>query len=411
MKTRGGANIARLCPDREHWRIIGGGTGALADLALQISKRERIEILAPSSAVVLERFSLPKAPREDLQSMAQLQLEKLLPYAAEEFVFDFWEGESGEDSVEVLAIAVSLPALEECCAPFRESNQGPSAVGVYACQLAGNLEGKQGRGLVVWGELGRVFLALVEGGRLHWLEGLPEVDAAGADTEISRALLGAELAGAGTDVQWAVVSGLPGWVAAVQCALSGVSVQEMILEPADRPAGNWLPPGWAMEESNRLRRSALIERLQWIGLAYLGAVTLGFAWLAFQKSKLNRLSAELAQLQPKVELANSRQNQWHQVEPAVEPSRYLVEILHQLQKAVGPADIRITEFLMTPRDFTVAGEAASATEAIDYMTRIEKEPELSAFRIQRENPKILANERAQFRMSAKAESQVPGPKR
>ena len=408
MKPRGTTNLARFYPNQEGWCLQVGATVSpgvnVAGLCEKLPAAARVQVLAPSRAAVLERFTLPQAPREDLLAMAQLQLEKLLPYAAEEFVFELQELGGDEQTVEVLALTLSVVALEECCGPIRKLGRGPSVIGVYAQQLAGGVRSFQGVTLLVWMEQGRPFLALVEGGNLLWLEGLPEVDPALAEMELSRALLGAELAGVGGKVQQAIVAvSVPGWAAAVRHVVPGVPLEERTLEPELEVAGNWLPAAWAVEESSRSRKAVFAERLQWVGMAYLAVLTIGFAWLAFQKAGLRRLDQQLAELQPKVELSNARQSRWHQVEPAVDPSRYLVEVLHQAQKAVGPADIRITELQMSPREFSFSGEAASLAEAIEYVSRLKQEPGLSAFQIQSPNPNILPNERAQFRISAKSE--------
>jgi hypothetical protein len=101
----------------------------------------------------------------------------------------------------------------------------------------------------------------------------------------------------------------------------------------------------------------------------------------------------------------------HIVAPAaaVEPSRYLVEVLHQIARSIGAADIRITEFQMSPKEFAFSGEAANVAEAIEYVGRLRKEQELGRFKIDSPNPNILPNERAQFRVSGRVD--LPGAKR
>ncbi|MEI6713798.1 MAG: hypothetical protein WCO60_08595 [Verrucomicrobiota bacterium] len=409
MKSRDGANLARIYPAQEGWCVQLGAelkTGAdLGALNEGIPSGAKVQLLAPSNSAVLERFTLPKAPREDLLAMAQLQLEKLLPYAADEFVFDLEEVGGGDENVEVVAVALSMAALEGCCAPLRKGGNSPVAVGLYAQQLADSVASIQGVTLLLWMEQGRPYLALVERGRLLWLEGLPEVDALLAEMEVSRALLGAELAGVAPKVDRAIVGiSTAGWVEAVKEALPLASVEAGALSPGIELRGNWLPAAWAEEAAARSKKATLMERLQWAGMAYLGVLTLGFAWLAFQKAGLNKVNRQVAEVQPLVELSNARQSRWRQMEPAIEPGRYLVEVLFQVQNAVGAGDIRITDFQMGPREFALAGEAASLAEAIEYVGRLKNEPGLSAFQIQSPNPKILPNERAQFSISAKSDS-------
>jgi hypothetical protein len=48
-------------------------------------------------------------------------------------------------------------------------------------------------------------------------------------------------------------------------------------------------------------------------------------------------------------------------------------------------------------------------EAIEYVGRLRKEPELAGFKLDSPNPNILPNERAQFRVSGRVD--LPGSKR
>jgi hypothetical protein len=139
-------------------------------------------------------------------------------------------------------------------------------------------------------------------------------------------------------------------------------------------------------------------------IGYAALLAIGFCWLAFEKTRIARLDRQIAELQPQVELGKARQNRWRALEPAVEPSRYLIELLHQASKTVGGADIRITEFQMNPREFAISGEASNVDEAIKYVGRLKKEPELGAFKIDSPNPNILPNERAQFRVAGKVDN-------
>jgi hypothetical protein len=128
--------------------------------------------------------------------------------------------------------------------------------------------------------------------------------------------------------------------------------------------------------------------------------------LAVQKAQIGQLDKKIAELQPVVELSKSRQTRWNSLGAAVDPSRYMIELLHQVTKVIGPADIRITEFQMGVREFGFSAEASSLGEAIEYVNRLKKEPELAAFKIDSPNPNLLPNERAQFRVTGKVESPV-----
>jgi len=409
MKTRVSAQLVRLSPSPEGWRAQIGENlcigATIQELAGKLPSGFRAELLLPSSAVVTERLTLPRASREDLLSMAQLQLEKLLPYTAEDFVFDIEElGGVGED-VQILAVTVPLPELKATAEALRHAGKGPVAVGVYAVQLARELAGK-GNVLALWLEAGKPFVLLASDGKLLWLEGLSSDPSSPDPGEVQRVLLGAELSGALPGRLDRICAGAPEWVPALRAALPGMAIEEGALEPRLEMAGNWLPPAWAEEAAALTRKSRLVERLQWAALGYAALLAAGFCWLAFEKSRIAKLDRQISELQPLVEATKGRQNRWKNLEAAVEPSRYLIELLHQASKAVGAVDIRITEFQMNPKEFAFSAEASNVAEAIEYVGRLKKETELSAFKIDSPNPNILPNERAQFRVTGKVDGTV-----
>jgi hypothetical protein len=362
-----------------------------------------VELLMPSAAIVTERFLLPQAPREDLLAMAQLQLEKLLPYAAEDFVFDLEELGASEEGCEVLAVTVPLVELMSCAKPLRDAGRRPTVVGVYPVQLARQLK-QRGVACAIWKECGRPFLLISKDGKLVWLEILETHEGALDAGEIARSLLSADLAGALPQPIAAVCLGEAEWLAAVREAFPEVAVESVVLSGAGPISGNWLPAVWAQEEAAIQRKSLLVNRIQWAVTAYAALLALCFGWLAFEKARLAKLDRLIAELQPQVEVANARQSKWRNLEAAIEPSRYLIEVLHQISKTVGAADIRITEFQMGPREFAFSGEAANVAEAIEYVGRLKKEPELSGFKVESPNPNILPNERAQFRVTGRVET-------
>jgi hypothetical protein len=412
MKPRNNATIAQLAPAPDGWRAEAAGgvcTGStIAEVCENLPKGIGVALLLPSSAIVTERFVLPEAPREDLMAMAQLQLEKLLPYTAEDFVFDLEELGPAEEGVRVLAATVPLAELKRCAEPLRASGRSPARVGVYAIQVARSFA-ERGVALALWRECSVPVLMIAVDGKLVWLEHLITDGPAPDASEISRSLLGADLAGALPSAIAVARVGESDWLEQVQAALPGVPVEDAPVMPAPDIYGNWVPAAWQAEEQGREKQGRFVNRLQWAFTAYAAALAVGFGWLALEKRKVGKIDLEIAELQPRVELSNARQTRWRALEAAVEPSRYLVEILHQISRGIGAADIRITEFQMSPREFAFAGEAANVAEAIEYVGRLRKEPELAGFKLDSPNPNILPNERAQFRVSGRVDS--PGSKR
>lgn len=412
MKNPKSGTLAQLFPDVDGWVVRAGEervrSGSVAEVVSMLPKGIRLEAWLPSRLLVSERLLLPEAPRDELRAMAQIQLEKLLPYAADEFVFDLEHIDTTPEGEHLLAVAAPYPALAQWAAPVRDAGAGPVSVGVFALQLARGVTAP-GTTLVIWGEEGSVFLLLARGGRLLWIDGL-SLSAAPADSErdlavaaVARALLGAELAGASSDRIEGVQCGLPAWESVVSAALPGVPVRAGVPVPSPQTLGSWMPDQWAREAAHQKRQAAWIDRVQVGAIAYMALLAAGFGWLAFQKSRLGKIDLEIQELHPKVEISKSRQTRWKALEAAIDPARYLIEILHQVSKGIDASDIRITEFRMNEREFSFQAEAATYAQATEYVARLKKETGLSAFKLDSPNPKILANnERAQFQVTGKA---------
>jgi hypothetical protein len=414
MKKKLAGTTAQLFPDDNGWVVRRGDdrvrAASVAEVMALLPKNLKVEAWLPSRLLVSERLLLPQAPREDLLAMAQIQLEKLLPYAADEFVFDLEEIEETSEGAQLLAVAASYQALVQWAAPIRDANAGPTALGIFAVQLARGVP-SAGISLVIWAEEGDVFVLLSRSGRLLWMDSLSvplnltESDQEFAVTELSRALLGAELAGACSGKIDRVHCALPGWEKVAQQTLGNEVVISGGVTPDFQTSGNWMPSQWVQEAVKQRKQAAWTERIQLGAIAYMGCLALGFGWLALQKSKLGKVDREIQELQPKVDISKSRQGRWKAMEPAVDPSRYLIEVLHQVSKGIEAADIRITEFRMNDREFSFQAEAATYAQATEYVARLKKESGLAAFKMDAPNPKILPNnERAQFQVTGKTQA-------
>ena len=413
MKSRPAAEKASISPDPQGWTLQSGEVSlsvqTIEEIAPKVPSSLDLEALLPSSILVTERFTLPKAPRDELMAMAQIQLEKVLPYGAGEFVFDFEELSESEEGVEIYAITLSMNALSNWAAPLRNANLEVSKLGVYAVQLARACLG-EGPTLVIWLEQGAPFLLIAAAGRLVWLDTLPSFsgkpDIDEMATHLSRCLLSAELSGALHSGITSAVCSVDAWTDAIRKAAPQIPVDGRLPRALEAIAGNWLPEAWSQESAQKARKANFLDKLQTLGLLYLALLVGGFIWLAVQKAQIGQLDKKIAELQPVVELSKSRQTRWNSLGAAVDPSRYMIELLHQVTKVIGPADIRITEFQMGVREFGFSAEASSLGEAIEYVNRLKKEPELAAFKIDSPNPNLLPNERAQFRVTGKVESPV-----
>jgi hypothetical protein len=119
------------------------------------------------------------------------------------------------------------------------------------------------------------------------------------------------------------------------------------------------------------------------------------------KRRVQKLDAQVAVLQPQLELSEARKARWEALSPAIDPSRYTVEILLQLFNDLPSPDVHFTTFDHSPTQFMIEGEAPSANLAIDYFEKLKTEKGLEQFKIDSSPPSILPNGSAHFRIFGK----------
>ena len=93
---------------------------SLAEAAALVPPRAcRLHLALPCQMAVLERLTFPATSRDELAGMAQLQLEKTLPYPVEEASSEMEVICQAENESTVLSIAVNTESLSRLCEPLR----------------------------------------------------------------------------------------------------------------------------------------------------------------------------------------------------------------------------------------------------------------------------------------------------
>ena len=129
---------------------------------------------------------------------------------------------------------------------------------------------------------------------------------------------------------------------------------------------------------------------------YLVLVAGAFLYLAVLKRSVQKLDIQISQTQPQVAATENQQQKWRALEPAIEPTRYAVEIMNLLFMNRPNADVKFTLLETGPAQWKVEGEAPNAGVAIDFVEKLKKEPGLKGFKVDAPPTKILPNESAQF---------------
>jgi hypothetical protein len=400
-----GAEVALLTPSSNGWRLEHARAvkeaASLGEAVALVPAAAPLHLALPCHAALLERFTLPSADRTELAGMAQLQLEKTLPYPLEEVTSDLEVVEQGTEESTVLSIAVHTPVLEQLCEPLRVREHLPTRITLFAQQAAAKAP-TAGDTLLLWKEQEHLVMAIAEKGRLSWAQTLAATEERELEDELPAALLAAEMNGVPT--QFARV------MLAQDCAALGSVLRPLLECPVDlfsiaevppTETGNLLPPGWAAESNRQQRFERTKQRLLIAAVIYLLLVAIGFLYLAWTKRQLQVIDLQIGKTRPKIEKTRLQKNHRDALSPAIDPSRYAVEVIWQICHNRPSEQVHITQFICGPTQFQVDGEAPSAALAIDYMDKLKAEPTLSDYRIESGPPQILPNESAQFRIFGK----------
>jgi hypothetical protein len=399
-------------PAADGWQLAGlsDGTAMLAattmeEAAAHVPEGAIVRLSLPVSAVLLERMHLPSVSREELDGMVVLQLEKTLPYGGEELTSGFEIIQQHESESDLLAIAVSNDQLDDLCAPLRSSGKLPSQVAVFAMQLAAKYPLDEVLALI-FREGGATILAIAEAGKLVAAHACPTVHGGDFLAELPRMLLAAELEGAPVNfTKIAIDRGLAEWAHDIEAQLGGSPAILISLDqPPDPGRVNLVPDGWIIEQQRVAQKAKVRDWLLLAGAIYLFLLLAAAAYIIWLQRQVSTLDSQVVQATPAVDALASQKARWAALQPAVDPTKFTVEILQQINKSIPGADLHVTMFDHSPAGatiFTVEGEAPTASMAIQYADALRSNPDLAAFHFDSGPPEILPNEHAHFRIFAR----------
>src|SRR6202023_3575453 len=101
-----------------------------------VSAQDDVVLSLPVDAVLAQRFRLPTVDPTEFPEMVRIQIEKALPFSAEEVRSDFELIEQHETESVISAVVVRNERLAEIAAPLLEKGIIRSQVPVYAAQRA-----------------------------------------------------------------------------------------------------------------------------------------------------------------------------------------------------------------------------------------------------------------------------------
>src|SRR5215471_13178230 len=333
--------------------------------------------------------------------MIRIQVEKLLPFAADEVTTDFELIEQNESESVVSAVAISNEQLAEVAAPLLERGYIPRQVTVYAAQRASTYAPK-GNALLIYPEGEMLVYAMTENGKLSLARAI-ERNGDQLQLELPQLRLSAELQG--------IDASSPSVLLDETCyelreTVEGILTRSTEIVGIELPPAsvklNLLPESWRRRRVQLMRQVEWRKRLVWIGGAYVGIVVLLFAYLALLRFQIGRLDNRIAHDAVGTEFVRATEARWKALAPAIDPHYYPVEILQHLFESLPSADVRITAYNQSARQISVDGEANTAALAYQFIDKIKKNPELKTFQFDMAAPRILPNNNhAQFRLEGK----------
>src|SRR6266550_397837 len=354
----------------------------------------------PVSAVLAQRFRLPSVDPAEFPEMIRIQIEKVLPFSAEDVTTDFEVIEQDENERVVSAVAIRNEQLAEIAAPLLDRGFIPRQVTVYAAQRASTYAPK-GNALLIYPEGEMLVYAMTENGKLSLARAI-ERNGDQVETELPQLRLSAELQG--------IDASSPNVLLDETCYELRDAVQGILASPTEivgielPPAPvklNLLPESWRRRRLQLIKQAEWRRRLLWIGGAYRALLLLLLAYLGLLRFQIARLDRRIAQDAPGTEFVRATEAKWKALAPAIDGHYYPVEILLHLFESLPSADVRITAYNQSARQISVDGEANTAALAYEFIEKIKKNPELRIFQFDMAAPRILPNDHAQFRLEGK----------
>lgn len=373
----------------------------LEEVAPLLHADDDLVLALPISAVLAQRFRLPTIDPAEFPEMVRIQIEKALPFSADELTTDFELIEQNETDSVVSAIAVRNAQLTEIAGPLLNRGHIPRQVTVYAAQRA-TTHAPEGRALLIYPEGESLVSAITENGKVSLTRTLEGVEPQHLQTDLPQLALSAELQGIDASFSNVLLD--------ETCYEMRDTIQEIVdrrpeLVGTETPPAstklNLLPESWRLRRSQLARRGEWRKRLIWAAAAYGGILLLFLAYLGYTRFEIARLDRNISRETPEMEFVRATETNWKTLAPAIDTRFYPVEILLHLFQSLPSPDVRITAYNQSARQISVDGEADTSKLAYDFAEKVKNSPGLKAFQFSMADPRLLPNGHAQFRLEGK----------
>lgn len=178
----------------------------------------------------------------------------------------------------------------------------------------------------------------------------------------------------------------------------GLKVTRDAVPPPSLPRirSNLLPPEVAFLHERRRRRRRVISGIGWLAALYILGVLGLIGYIYWQRYLANDLRKHIQEQAPTVAAIQGTAERWRQVEWAVNPKLYPVEVLYQVTGLLPHDGLRLTAVDIQNGKVSIRGEASTAPAAFKFAEDIKAKPDLQMFAWQMPSPTLRADGRAEF---------------
>ena len=246
--------------------------------AAAANRTEDIHLFVPLEWVMLQRMQLPAATPAERLEMAQLQLEKILPYSIESAVTGMEVIREGDGTSDVVATVAPVDRLLEGARQLANRSRWPSRV-VLNLARACPAQRNETNSLILIEEHGRAVIGICERGVISFAQPLSGNSADTVCSEIGPILMGAELESTPPTSRWF------GWTRAgatwrkrsrpklARRWNGSISIRRL----RRRPRLDLQPPHWKHEREragrvDRIKQGAMLAAAVYVGLLALGGI-------------------------------------------------------------------------------------------------------------------------------------------
>lgn len=395
-----------ITPQAEGWAVWRDSqrlhiTPTLSEAVDLLPAGGRLEFALPCYPLILERLRLPATEREELAGMVQLQWEKALPFAPEEITGGFTIIETLDAETVIWSAAAAQDALQEFGDVWSKTNRWPERVTPYVYHVAAVCPAGE-TVLVIYAEQGHWVLAIIQDRRPGWVHVMSASNAQAFTAEFQSLMLTAGLDGVPTNFQRVLLSGeVAGCEEALRSAVPAPVETLPLITPSAQDGIDFLPVYWQASAQQHQQGKAWKKRAMLAAAIYLFFVVAGATDLLVLQHRASGLEKELNAQRPTLASLQSRQARFNSLGAAIDSRRFTVELLYLLNRCLPGDAVRFTEFDQVPQQWRIVGEAPSASLAIEYLSRLKQDPDLSGNEISADPPRLLANDRAQFQVIGK----------